>query len=344
VARSDVEWAPQPDITLRSGVEHGRFSRLERGSLPTTNAVGDGASFRILPGDADATTHLGAYGEAQVARASTSLLIGLRADRLPGETDITVDPRASLSTRLGAWTARVGGGVFHQGRWQSAPVIPDAGNPSGAPRVARHLIAGLEHEGITTVRLEAYDKRYGDYAVLGAGPQIERASARGVDVIAQRALGSHLTGWASYSLLSAQLQLADGREARSPYDITHTETASVTATLTPSWSVGTTARYGTGAPLTPILFATRSASGTYTPVYGSVTSDRLPAYARLDMRVMHFARTSTFLVTSFLEVINVTDRANVSAVTYDAAYQNRENMHSFFASRTLVAGAEVQRR
>jgi hypothetical protein len=344
VARSDLEWAPQPELIVRGGVEHGRFSRVETGRVPTTNAVSDGAPSRTLDGDADGTTHLGAYSEAQLSRASTSLLVGLRADRLPGETDITIDPRASLSTRRGAWTARVGGGVFHQGRWQSAPAIPDAGSPAGAPRVASHIIAGIEHEGITTFRLEAYDKRYGDYATLGAGPPIEHASARGVDVIAQRALGGRFTGWASYSLLSAQLQLVDGREARSPYDITHTGTASVTATLTPSWSVGTTARYGTGAPLTPVVNATRSTSGAYTPVYGSVTSERLPAYARLDMRVMHFARTPSYLLTSFLEVINATDRANVSSVTYDATFRNRVAMHSFFATRTLVAGAEVQRR
>ncbi len=344
IARSDVEWAAQPDVTVRGGIEHGRFSRLETGSLPTTNRVGDGAPSRVLDGDARATMQLGAYGEAELTRPGTSLLVGMRADRLPGETDVTIDPRASVSTRRGAWTTRLGGGVFHQGRWQSAPAIPDPATPAGAPRVAHHVIAGIEHEGITTLRVEAFDKRYGDYVALGAGPQITNLAARGADLIARRALGSRLAAWASYSLLSARVRLADGRDARSPYDITHTGTASITATFNPEWSIGATARYGTGAPITPVTGATLSAGGGYAPVYGSVTSERLPAYARLDMRVMHFARTPTFMLTSFLEVINATNRANVASVTYDASYQNRQSMLSFFSSRTLVAGAELQRR
>jgi hypothetical protein len=105
-----------------------------------------------------------------------------------------------------------------------------------------------------------------------------------------------------------------------------------------------TARYGTGAPITPVTGATRSSDGRYTPIYGAVTSERLPAYARLDARVMRFVQTSGFLLTSFVEVINLTDRANTSSVTWDASYSTRRSMHSFFASRTIVAGAEIQLR
>ena len=40
----------------------------------------------------------------------------------------------------------------------------------------------------------------------------------------------------------------------------------------------------------------------------------------------------------------MTNRANVSGMTYDAAYRTRRPMHSFFASRTLVVGGELQLR
>jgi hypothetical protein len=138
--------------------------------------------------------------------------------------------------------------------------------------------------------------------------------------------------------------LADGRRARSPYDVTHSATASATATLARNWSIGTTARYGTGAPITPVVGATRSTDGRYTPIYGDVTSERLPAYARLDARVMRFVQTPGFLLTSFVEVINLTGRANTSSVSYDASYATRRSMHSFFSSRTIVVGAEFQLR
>jgi hypothetical protein len=344
IARTDVEWALGLATTLRGGIEHGRFARLEDGTLPTTGAVAPGSPTRALDEVEARTTHLGGYAEAELASERTSLLVGMRADRLPGETGASLDPRVSLSTRRGAWTARIGGGLFHQGRWQSAPAIPDAATPAGAPRQARHIVAGLERDGATTLRAEIFDKQYDDYAPLGAGPQIRSARARGMDVIVHRALGSHVTGWVGYSLLDADVRLADGRAARSPYDVTHTATATATATLDRNWSIGATGRYGTGAPITPVIGATRSSDGQYTPIYGDVTSERLPAYARIDARVMRFIQAPGFLLTSFVEVINLTGRANTASVTYDASYTTRRSMHSFFASRTIVAGAEIQLR
>ena len=165
-----------------------------------------------------------------------------------------------------------------------------------------------------------------------------------MDLIAHRAMGTHVTGWVGYSLLDADVRLADGRMARSPYDVTHSATASATATIDRNWSIGATGRYGTGAPITPVVGATRSSDGRYTPIYGGITSERLPAYARLDARVMRFVQTSGFLLTSFVEVINLTGRRNTSSVTWDATYSTRHSMHSFFARRTIVAGAEIQLR
>ena len=344
VARTDIEWALGLATTLRGGVEHGRFTRREDGLLPTTGLVAPGSPTRALEGDEARTRHLGAYAEAELAGGRTSLLVGLRADRLPGEDASSLDPRVSLSTRRGAWTGRLSGGLFHQGRWQPAPAIPNAAAPAGVPRRARHIVAGVEREGVTTVRAEVFGKQYDDYSVLGAGPQIRAARARGLDVIAQRAMGTRVAGWVAYSLLDSKVRLADGLVARSPHDVTHSVTASTTATVNRQWSIGTTARYGTGAPVTPVTGATRSSDGQYTPIYGAVTSERLPAYARLDTRVMRFDQTSRVLLTSFLEVINVTGRTNTASVTYDATYSTRRSTHSFFASRTIVAGVEIQLR
>ncbi|HVF41140.1 MAG TPA: hypothetical protein VM939_14655, partial [Gemmatimonadaceae bacterium] len=71
---------------------------------------------------------------------------------------------------------------------------------------------------------------------------------------------------------------------------------------------------------------------------------RLPAYQRLDARLMRFIRTPSFLVTTFVEVLNIADRENASTVTYDATYGNPSNVPTFFSSRTIVAGAEVHFR
>ncbi len=140
------------------------------------------------------------------------------------------------------------------------------------------------------------------------------------------------------------MTLADGRRVRSPSDVTHTATASATATVGADWSVGSTLRYGTGAPRTPIVGSETAADGSLRPVYGEPMGARLPTYARADLRVMRFIRTPRALVTTFAEVLNLGNRRNVAALAYDADYASSRPVHSFFAHRTVVLGAEVQWR
>lgn len=344
VSRADVEWAPTGLLTVRGGVERGDFGRRERGTLPTSASVAPGAPTRTLADTCAGTDHTGGYGELQLARGAVQLVAGLRADELPGESGMSLDPRIAVAARRGAWTARASGGLFHQGRWRVAPAIPDAGTPSGMAGEARHLVLGLEREGATsTLRAEAFDKRYDDYAPLGAGPRVTAGRARGLDVIAQRRGPGRLTGWVGWSLLDAVVHLADGEWARSPYDVTHSLTASATATVARDWSVGSTVRYGTGTPVTPVVASTM-VDGRVTPVYGRATSERLPAYARLDARVMRFIRLPGALVSSYVEVLNLANRRNAAGATWDASYTTRRLTPTFFASRTIVAGAEVQWR
>lgn len=189
------------------------------------------------------------------------------------------------------------------------------------------------------VRAEAFVKRYADYRAFGAGPEIAGGTARGLDLIAQQTTGS-VTGFLGYSLIDASWRLADGQRVRSAFDVTHSATASVTAAVARDWSLGSTARYGSGAPRTPITGGTSVANGRIEPVYGKLMSERLPAYARLDARVMRYVRAPSFLLTTFVEILNVTGRRNVSAFTYDPTYTSREPVHAFFSRRTFVMGSE----
>jgi hypothetical protein len=131
---------------------------------------------------------------------------------------------------------------------------------------------------------------------------------------------------------------------RGAFDVTHTATASITAALNADWSVGSTARYGSGAPRTPIIGGQQVPNGGIAPVYGALMSERLPAYARLDARVMRYIRTSRFLLTTFAELLNATNRGNVATFTYDPTYTSREAVNTFFSKRTLVVGGEFMFR
>lgn len=277
---------------------------------------------------------------------AVTLVAGVRADRLPGEDAVTVDPRVALAWRTGAWTARVAGGVYHQGRWRPGAAVPNPGLPSGVATEATHLVAGVERDGALHWRVEAFHKRYGRVAPLAAsagpaaplGPPTTGGSADGIDAIAHRETGGRLTGWVGYSLLRARLDLADGRTVASPYDVTHTLTGVGTLALPSGWSLGTTARYGTGAPYTTALGTTAIGA----PAYGATLGARLPAYARFDARVMRKATLRNGLLVGYVEAINLLDRGNVASYTYDASYRTRQPVRGFFASRTLVVGAEYQ--
>jgi hypothetical protein len=342
--RVDGEWQATPALMMRGGVEQGAHGRVENGTVPTTSSVAPGAPVRTLDDARTSANQVGAYAEGEVIAGRFSITAGLRSDRLPGETDATVDPRAALAARIGTWTARLSGGLFHQGRWRGDAAIPDAGTPSGLAREARHLVLGLERESAAgLLRAEAFVKEYDDYRAFGAGPGITSTRARGGDLIAQRLTGP-LTGFLGYSWLDASSVLADGQRVRGAFDVTHSATASITASLPGGWSVGTTARYGTGAPKTPVLGGQQMPDGRTVPVYGAIMSDRLPAYARMDARVMRHIRLPGTLLTTFLEVINVANRANVASYTYDPTYTSRETVHTFFAKRTVVMGGEFMFR
>jgi TonB-dependent Receptor Plug Domain len=342
--RLDAAWEPRPGLMLRAGAEHGAHTRRDRGSVPTTASVAAGAPVRILDDTRSSANQLGGYTEVEVSAAAVSLTAGVRADRLPGESEITFDPRLAVSVRTGQWTTRLSGGVFHQGRWRGDAAIPDAGRPSGLARTAKHLVLGVERDrDASLVRAEAFVKRQADYRPFGAGPAIEGTTVRGIDMIAQR-LSGPVTGWLGYSLLDAESRLLDGRRVRGAFDVTHSLTGSATASLGGDWSFGTAARYGSGAPRTPILGGRTMPGGDVQPVYGTLMSERLPAYARLDARVMRYVRLPNVLITTFVELLNVANRRNVSTFTYDPTYTSREAVHSFFAKRTLVVGGEFMFR
>lgn len=338
-ARVDGDLAWGVGGRVRAGVEGALLDAREEGVVPTTDRLGPDSPTRVLEDSTSTAAHLGGYVEAERALASgVALVAGVRADRLPGEDAWSVDPRASLAVSRGEWTLRVGGGEFHQGRWRIRYQVPDAGSPSGTPRVARHLVAGAERRGEPSLRVEAYAKSYGDYVPAGNGPRITAGRAAGVDAIVRWAKQERLNGWITYSYLHGTVDLENGGTVPSAVDVPHTLTGVAKLAVGRSWEVGSTLRYGTGRPFTPVTGARARGDGTFRPVYGATLSDRLPDCARLDGRITRFFRPSAGSGVVYLEMLNLLDRNNVSAYTYDATYRERRGVPSFFSRRTLVLG------
>ncbi|MGH7572620.1 MAG: TonB-dependent receptor domain-containing protein [Gemmatimonadota bacterium] len=340
--RLEGEIAPSAGRLLRAGLEARRLVAREEGTVPTTERIDPGAPAEPLTGLDETTWHAGAWLEGELRPLDPlAVVLGARIDRLPGETGATVDPRVAVAWRTGDWTLRAGAGEFRQGRWRVGYELPDGGAPDGIPRRARHLALGAEREGAPWIKVEGYLKAYDDYIVEGeAGPPASAGRAAGLDAIARWTGTERWDGWLSYSLLHGRVELEDGRTVSSDYDVTHSLTAVGRVNFGP-WQIGLTGRYATGRPYTPILGA-QAGAGPLEPVYGEPNAARLPTYFRLDGRVTRFFRLGSGYLVAYVEMLNLTDRGNASAVVYDANWENPRTVDSFFADRTFVAGFELQ--
>mgnify|MGYP001172642666 CR=1 FL=1 len=335
-------------VTFRAGLEGALLDAWTDGIIPASDRLAPGSPAVHLDGETDQAHHVGGYTEVEWrALDRLAIVAGLRADELPGEDRVTLDPRLAAAYKVGDWTFRLGGGLFSQGRWRTRYVLPDGGSPAGVPRRAEHLVAGFQHDGAPALRVEAYVKRYDDYVAeagnVVTGPPIKAGRAAGLDVLLRPQAVGPLHGWLTYSYLKAELELEDGARVPSQYDVTHSLTAVAKLSFGAS-ELGFTARYATGRPFTPILGAAPSAPGEPPePIYGPLHSRRMPDYFRLDGRLTQLLPFfGGGVLIAFVEALNLLDRDNVTMYTYDAAYQNRRPVPNFFGDRIFLVGVEAR--
>jgi len=330
-ARVDTEWMLGGG-RLRAGAEAAGMEARQSGVTPTSDQLAPGSPAEALEATTRDASHLGGYAEFEWAPSGrVGVVAGIRADRLPGETEWTADPRLALAFRAGAWTLRAAGGEFHQGRWRTRFALPDAGSPAGVPTRARHLVAGAERSGEPSLKVEAYTKSYGRYADAGEGLRVAAGSATGMDAIVRWSRQARVNGWVTYSLLHGRLELEDGRVVPSGVDVTHSFTAVATVRLPGELQLGNTLRYASGRPFTP-----RSAG-----VPGAPNGDRLPDYLRIDTRLTRFWTVRGRMVVTYMEMLNTADRANVAGYSYDDAADRRTTVPNFFGQRTAVFGGSI---
>jgi hypothetical protein len=348
--RIDGDMASSTRVRLRTGLEAAAYDAREDGSVPSSADLAPGAPFRVI-GDDHQATHAGVYAETEVnATSKLAFVAGVRADKLPALNTLTADPRVAIAYRTNGWTLRTGAGMFHQGAWRVGYRTPNPGAPSGVATRARHLVLGIEREEPVLLRLEAYAKSYDEYQTIAGtssitpaaeGPALDRGRVLGIDALLRWKASGAVSGWASYSFLDARVRVREtGEWIASSTDVRHTATSVVKFAFGENWEIGTTTRFGTGRPFTPVLGSVVN-EGVREPIYGETHSDRLPTYARFDARLTRLvpARKGTYVF--YIEGLNLLDRRNVMTYTYDASYSRRVPVESFFAHRTLVIGAEV---
>ncbi|MFN8588819.1 MAG: TonB-dependent receptor [Candidatus Eisenbacteria bacterium] len=347
------------DLTLNAGARHQlsaggvwRRRAADRSGLAAADStdLASGAPRRAF-GTARTTREPGFYLEDKLRVAGALYAtIGARLDRAQASARWTTDPRAALALLVDEHqTLRVAAGRYHQ---LPNLTLLDAryGNPTLAPAYADHFIAGYEWKSdFGNVRLEGYEKRYHGLPLVDPVTWYRAAGtgrARGADVFVQ-GTWRRLNGWVSYGWLdSRRRQNDDPEEVPASGAVKHSLSVVGQYQWNGRWHTGARWAHSSGRPYTPVTGAVWDPSRhVWHPVYGAHGSATMPAYDRLDIRLMRLfslpklggIRASNVCV-AYLEAMNVLDTPNVLEYVYNSDWSERRPEYSYFSDRMLVAG------
>jgi hypothetical protein len=361
-------------LTLGTDVdsELGSYRRL--GSLTIPAREGDLHIFGQPPGDdvnADrwraSTIDAAGYASVDLAAGPVTATAGARLDgwlltasRLTPEVGstpgvgsqqilFTVDPRASVKAAITAdLDARIDAGRYHQAR-AGSDTSAVFGTPDLGVEEAWHLIAGAQWRA-APFALEAagYARSLDDLVArdLAVTPplakvltQLGKGQVIGLQVTA-RVLAYHgLSGWLSYNLSRSRRQDAPDQDWRFfDHDQTHGLIA-VAGWEHGPWTLGGRLRLATGEPRTDVLGAFFDArTGRYEPTVGPHNGVRLPTFFAADARA---ERRLPLGVAVYLEVQNLTNRANAEEIIYSADYSHRGHLTGL--PLLAIAGVRIER-
>ncbi|HEY5921345.1 MAG TPA: TonB-dependent receptor [Kofleriaceae bacterium] len=181
---------------------------------------------------------------------------------------------------------------------------------------------GGQSGGLLGISRELVDEQFGSYSYR---EYVGRGHAYGLELFARREIG-RVTGWLAYTYARSYRTGDPRRDERYyPYvlDQPHVLTALATLPLGSKWRIGGRLRLASGNPITPVADAYVNADMEWTAVDGPILSERLPYFAQLDLRVDRLWRRRTATWTLYLDIQNVTNRANPEGVTYSDDFSSR---------------------
>jgi len=274
---------------------------------------------------------------------------GLRIDYLDLAGSTVADPRLALIARAPGATLTATIGTYHESPlvtdldpiFKRDTLAPPAATQAsvaadfGALRVTGYAAqlsnipvdamtgatpisanGSVQSGGLFGIARELVDAQFGSYSYR---EDIGRGHAYGLEVMAKKDIGA-TTGWIAYTY-ARSWRTGDPRRdpAEYPYvlDQPHVVTLLATRRLGTHWRLGGRLRLASGNPYTPV------AGSYYDPmqhkwlaVDGPILSERLPAFAQLDLRVDRQWRHWDL----YLDIQNVTNHENVEGVDYSTDY------------------------
>ncbi|MEW6337445.1 MAG: TonB-dependent receptor [Acidobacteriota bacterium] len=262
--------------------------------------------------------------------------LGLRWDRQTWVGDHQLSPRVNALFALSPHTTlRAAWGRFWQSQRLNELQVEDGVTTFFPAQLAEHIVVSVEHRprpGLV-LRLEAYDKRldrlrprwenlFNPFELFPEARSDrvlvapDSGRARGVELTVRGTGRGRLAWWGSYAFSSAEDMVGGDAEPRN-WDQRHAASLGVDLRLPRGWGLNAAATYHTGWPTTDVS-GTVVGEGEGEPevelVPGPRNHARYADYLRLDLRAEKSFTTKGGELTVIVEVLNLTDRANVCCV------------------------------
>jgi hypothetical protein len=274
-------------------------------------------------------TRSGAYVHVKWdAGRGLSVMPGARVDRWSLTGQSTASPWLLFEWRARRGVSVRGGtGVYRQFP-AFEHVVGTLGVPGMPPERAMGFDLSIERTFTDTWRiaLAAYDReerafirRPGGETRIDAGRLVRGSStapyasrlegyARGIELLVQRRDPNGVSGWLAYSFgHSRYSDLVSGEQFWGDLDQRHALNAYTSYRVSTRWNLGAKLRIGSNFPV-PGYY--RELDDTFF-ISDRRNEERLPVYARLDIRASRTFTWARGRLTLFGEVINVLDRDNV---------------------------------
>ncbi len=234
------------------------------------------------------------------------------ADSLWGNDDL--GPSYSIQTSAGA-TVDVGGGAsLDLSGFYSVLRNLAVDDPNADDAMLNNL--GTYKIGAIASSREFIAEQFGTFSKLA---NIGRGKSYGAELLAKY-VGARGFAWVAYTYSRSRRRTADMPWEPWVLDQPHVFTALGSLVLGGSWRLGARFRYASGNPVTPLVGRTLDANEEWQPIFGPPNSERLSAFAQLDLRVDRDWVRAWGTVSAFLDVQNATRRSNIEGRVYEDDY------------------------
>ncbi|MFN3345722.1 MAG: TonB-dependent receptor [Chloroherpetonaceae bacterium] len=265
--------------------------------------------------------------------ARLSLTAGVRYDYFSYlNAPHAVSPRLAMSYALRQnLKLNFAAGIYHQSPamvW----LIADARNRNLKYAQSQHFVGGFEYFPAEDLKIsvEAYYKRYLNYAASVAIPQLSYANAganfgtfgteelvsestgyaRGVDFFLQKKLSAQFYAILGYTISDIQFAGRDGILRPSAFDFRHIFTAIGGWKFSDALEVSAKWRFSGGKPYTPIDLVRARAVNQLVFDFNRFNANRFQDYHRLDLRLDWRNFFDGWNMVSYVEIQNVYNRQN----------------------------------